>query len=83
MAEEGPEGAHTELFVATGLRSFLLVPGKGTVTLDHGFIEFLLTFDENGEFVGFEVLKEAGGHPGFQSGLFCDVAVAALGIPVT
>ena len=83
VAEGDVEGAHTELFVATGLRAFLLVPGEGPVSLDHGFIEFLVTFDENGEFVGVEVLKDAGGHPAFQSELFCDVAVAALGIPVT
>ena len=84
LVREGDvEGAHTELFVATGLRSLLLVPGEGAVTLDHGFLEFLLIFDESGEFVGVEVLKDAGGHPGFQSELFCDVAVAALGIPMT
>jgi hypothetical protein len=82
VTEGDPEGAHTELITATGLRAFLLVPGEGAVTLDHGFIQFLATFDENGEFVGLEVLKEAGGHPAFQSEVFCDAAVAALGIPV-
>jgi hypothetical protein len=83
VTEGDVEGAHTELSVATGLRSFLLVPGEGPVSLDRGFIEFLVTFDENGEFVGVDVLKDAGGHPAFNSELFCDVAVAALGIPVT
>ena len=82
VTEGDPEGAHTELVTVTGLRALLLVPGEGAVTLDHGFIQFLATFDENGEFVGLEVLKEAGGHPAFQSEVFCDAAVAALGIPV-
>jgi hypothetical protein len=82
VTEGDPEGAHTELITATGLRAFLLVPGEGAVTLDHGFLRFLAIFDENGEFVGLEVLKEAGGHPAFQSEVFCDAAVAALGIPV-
>jgi hypothetical protein len=54
VTEGDPEGAHTELITATGLRAFLLVPGEGAVTLDHGFIQFLATFDENGEFVGLE-----------------------------
>jgi hypothetical protein len=82
VTEGDPEGAHTELVVATGLRALLLVPGEGAVTLDHGFLRFLATFDENGEFVGVEVLKDAGGHPAFQSEVFCDAAVPALGIPM-
>jgi hypothetical protein len=54
---------------------------EGRVSSDHAFLELLLTFDENGEFAGVEVLEDAGGHPTFQGGLFCDVAVAALGTP--
>ena len=68
--------------MATGLRAFVLVPGEGAVTLDHGFLRFLASFDENGDFVGAEVLKDAGGHPAFNSGVFCDAVVPALGIPM-
>jgi hypothetical protein len=82
VTEGDVEGAHTELVTATGLRAALRVPGEGALSLDHGFIQFLATFDEDGEFVDAEVLREAGGHPAFQSEVFCDVAVAALGIPV-
>jgi hypothetical protein len=81
VTQGDPAGAHTELVTETGLRAFLRVPGEGAVTLDHGFLQFLATFDENGDFVGLEVLREAGGHPAFQSEVFCDAAVAALGIP--
>jgi hypothetical protein len=82
VTEGDPEGAHTELIVDNGLRAFVLVPGEGAVTLDHGFLQFLVTVDENGDFVSLEVLKDAGGHPGFDSDVFCDAAVAGLGIPV-
>jgi hypothetical protein len=81
VTQGDPEGAHTELVTETGLRAFLRVPGEGAVTLDHGFLRFLATFDENGDFVGVEVLRDVGGHPAFQSEVFCDAAVAALGIP--
>jgi hypothetical protein len=74
-------GPRTELVVVTGVRAMLRVPGQGVVTIDHGYLEFLASFDESGEFVGLEVLKEAGGHPAFQSEVFCDAAVEALGIP--
>jgi hypothetical protein len=82
VMEGDPEGAHTDLVTETGLRAFLRVPGEGAVTLDHGFLQFLATFDENGDFVGVEVLKDAGGHPAFDSEVFCDAAIEALGIPV-
>ena len=81
VIEGDPEGAHTSLVTETGVRAFLRVPGEGAVTLDHGFLQFLVTFDENGDFVGVEVLRDAGGHPAFDSEVFCDAAVAALGIP--
>lgn len=81
LTEGDPEGAHTSLVVDNGLRAFLLVPGEGAVTLDHGFLQFLASFDENGDFLGVEVLKDAGGHPAFDSEVFCDAAIEALGIP--
>ncbi len=82
VTEGDPEGAHTALVVDNGLRALLLVPGQGAVTSDHGFLQFLASFDENGDFVGVEVLKDAGGHPAFDSEVFCEAAIEALGIPV-
>ena len=74
-------GPRTELVVETGIRAALRVPGQGALTLDHGYIEYLLSFDENGEFAGVELLDEAGGHPAFDSEVFCEAATNALGIP--
>ena len=74
-------GPRTDLAVDTGLRAFLRVPGEGAVTLDHGYLEYLASFDANGDFVGAEVLKDAGGHPDFYDAVFCEAATEALGIP--
>jgi len=74
-------GPHTDLVVEAGVRAALRVPGQGTLTLDHGLLSYLISFDEDGEFAGVEVLKDAGGHPAFDSEVFCDVAIEALGIP--
>jgi hypothetical protein len=69
------------LVVETGIPAAIRVPGQGALTLDHGFLSYLVSFDENGDFVSVEVLKDAGGHPAFDSDVFCEVAVDALGIP--
>jgi hypothetical protein len=53
------------------------------LTLDHGLLSYVATFDENGDFVCVEVLKDAGGHPAFNSEVFCEAAVPTLGIPTT
>ncbi len=74
-------GAQTDLVVENGLRSFLRVPGQGAVTLDHGFLQYVVEFDENLDVVNFELLKDAGGHPDFTDEVFCQAAVEALGIP--
>jgi hypothetical protein len=44
-------------------------------------LSYLVSFDENGDFLSVEVLKDAGGHPAFDSDVFCDAAIEALGIP--
>jgi hypothetical protein len=74
-------GPRTDLLAETGVRAALRLPGQGTLTLDHGLLSYLISFDEDGEFVAVEVLKDAGGHPAFDSEVFCDVAIEALGIP--
>ena len=78
-----PDGGHTDQVVETGISAALRAPGGGALTLDHGYLEFLTTFDQNDEFVGSELLKEAGGHPVFENGVFCDFATEALGIATT
>ena len=74
------EGPHTEFNVETGVRAQLKVPGGGLVQSDAGNLQFLGTFDENGDF-HFEILKDAGHHEQFQSDVFCDAALPLLGIP--
>ena len=74
-------GPRTDLAVNTGIRAALRIPGEGTLTLDRGYISFLISFDENGDFVSVELLTEAGGHPSFDNEVFCEVAIDALGIP--
>jgi hypothetical protein len=74
-------GPRTDFVVETGIRAALRVPGEGMLTLDHGYLAYLVSFDENGDFVGVQVLKEAGGHPAFDSDVFCEAAIDALGIP--
>ena len=78
-----PEGGHTDLVVQTGISAALRAPGGRPLTQDHGYLEFLTTFDENDQFEGSELLKEAGGHPVFENGVFCAIATEALGIPTT
>jgi len=74
------EGPHTEFNVETGVRAQLKVPGGGLVQSDAGNLQFLGTFDENGDF-HFEILKDAGHHEQFQSDVFCNAALPLLGIP--
>jgi hypothetical protein len=79
---EGEFGAaQTDLTVETGVRALLRVPGQGAVTLDHGFLKYVVEFDANGDVVNVEVLKDAGGHPAFEGDVVCEAAVPALGIP--
>jgi len=74
-------GPRTDLVNETGVRSMLRVPGQGVVTIDHGLLTYVVSFDENGDFVDLQVLKDAGGHPDFYDPVFCEAATEALGIP--
>ena len=72
--------ARTEEVIETGLRARLKLPNGGALSTDHGLLHFLISFDENDEFVDVEVLRDRGGHPAFASDVFCEVATAALGL---
>jgi hypothetical protein len=74
-------GAHTELVRESGLRSKLRIPGQGVLTSDHGLLVYELTFDETGEVVDVNVIKDAGGHPDFFDPVWCEAATSAFGIP--
>lgn len=80
---ESFESPHTELVTENGLRAYLRAPGGGTVTRDAGNLQYLLTFGEGGEFLGVEVIKDAGGHPAFYEPVWCNAALELLGIPAS
>jgi hypothetical protein len=73
--------ARTEEIVETGLRARLKLPNGGVLTSDHGLLHYFISFDENGEVVGVEVLRDRGGHPAFEGDVFCQAATAAFGLP--
>lgn len=75
------EGAHTIALTHIGLPEQFRVKGGGVITRDTGRITFLVTVDEDGDFVSEEILR-SGPHPQADSGftLFCDVIPEALGI---
>jgi len=66
--------------VRTGLQGQLKVPGGGLVRSDAGNLQFLATFDEHGDLVDLQIVKDAGDHEGFGSGAFCSAALYLLGI---
>jgi hypothetical protein len=76
--EEG--GARTEERIETGLKAKLKLPNGGVLTSDHGFLHYLISFDEEDNFVGIELVEEHGGHPGFTSDAWCEAATAAFGL---
>jgi hypothetical protein len=76
-----PGTAETVEVIETGLRAKLKLPDGRVLTSDHGLLHFLASFDADGEFLGVEVVRDRGGHPAFQSEVWCEAATAAFGIP--
>ena len=78
-----PQGgaAETVEVIETGLRAKLRLANGKVLTSDHGLLHYLISFDANGEFLGIEVVRDRGGHPAFQSDVWCEAATAAFGIP--
>jgi hypothetical protein len=73
--------AETREVIETGLRAKLKLANGKVLTTDHGLLRYLVHFDAEGEFLGIEVLRDRGGHPAFQSDVWCEAATAAFGIP--
>ena len=78
-----PQGgaAETREVIETGLRAKLKFADGKVLTTDHGLIQYLVHFDADGEFLGIDVLRDRGGHPAFDSDVWCEAATAAFGIP--
>ena len=73
-------GAHTHRFVENGLRAKLKLANGRTLTHDAGSLTYEVSFDALGEFVGLEVISVHGPHPAFDSDVWCDAAIEALGL---
>ena len=73
--------AETREVIETGLRAKLKLANGKVLTTDHGLLHYLVHFDAEGEFLGIDVLRDRGGHPAFQSDVWCEAATAAFGIP--
>ena len=75
------EAAETVEVIETGLRAKLRLANGRVLTSDHGLLHYLVSFDADGEFLGIEVVRDRGGHPAFQSEVWCEAVTAAFGIP--
>ena len=77
-----PTGAHTELDTNIGLPELIRTAHGSVLTRDAGYIQFLNTFDSNGEFVSGQIVIDRGPHPEAEQDfeLFCNVATSALGL---
>jgi len=73
-------GPHTHLSTVHGLPEKLQRVNGGLLIRDAGTLTFLLSFDENDEVTGLEIVKDAGNHDGFGTGRWCEVATAELGL---
>ena len=73
--------AETIDVIETGLRAQLKLANGKVLTADHGLLHYLVNFDAEGGFLGIEVLLDRGGHPAFLTGVVCEAATAAFGIP--
>ena len=80
VAVDVPEGVEV---IETGLRARLKLSNGRVLIADHGLLHTLVFLDEEGEFVGLEILRDRGGHPIFASEgeLWCQAATAAFGLP--
>lgn len=73
-------GVHTHEFVERGLKAAFKLANGRLLTRDAGSLTYRVTFDENDEFIGFEVVSIRGPHPAFEEDPFCSTLVPALGL---
>jgi len=76
------DGGTTELQTFKGLPEQIKTAHGGVLLRDAGYVQFLRTFDADGELISSEVVLERGPHPDLDSDFeaFCDVTVPALGL---
>jgi hypothetical protein len=74
------DAAHTHRFVENGLRAKLKLANGRVLTHDAGQLIYEASFDADGNFVGIEVISVHGPHPAFESDIWCESAIEALGL---
>ena len=73
-------GPHTHEGTVHGLPEKLQSADGGVLIRDAGTLTYRVTYDANDIVTGFEIVKDAGNHGGFQTGRWCQVATAELGL---
>lgn len=67
------DGTFTVVFTSSGQSPSFKLPNGPPIALDVGLLEAAVTFDAEGEFLSFEVIRERGQRPAA-----CDLIIAAL-----
>jgi hypothetical protein len=72
----------TELDTDLGLPEQIKTPNGAVLARDAGYVQFLNTFDTNGDLVSGQIVLDRGPHPEAEQdfALFCNVATKALGL---
>ena len=73
-------GPHTHEGTVHGLPEKLQSAHGGVLIRDAGTLTYRVSYDANDIVTGFEIVKDAGHHGGFQTGRWCQVATAELGL---
>ena len=77
-----PDGGWTELDTNKGLTEQIKTPQGHVLLRDVGYIQFLRTYDGDGNFLSSQIVLDKGSHPDAESGFTagCDVVTSALGL---
>lgn len=73
-------GPHVHEFTERGLKATLRLKNGGLLTRDAGSLTYRVSFDADDNFLGIELVRMSGPHPGFEEDLFCSMVVPALGL---
>ena len=73
-------GAHTHEFDERGLRAKLKLANGRMLTHDSGTIAYRVSFDATVNPIDVQVLSVHGPHPAFDTDVWCDAALEALGL---
>ena len=73
-------GPHTHEGTVHGLPEKLQRENGGVLIRDAGTLTYRISYDGDDDVTGIEIVKDAGSHGGFQTGRWCEVAVAELGL---